>query len=590
MTVTVTTRLGKGSPLSWAEEDANFTNLANVVNNGPIPTDATQVNYLAPYTGAVAETQSVFNSAIVYVEQFGGVADGATDAGAALTTAIAGVPAGTIIRFKGSALGYRFTSAVTINKSCTIEFPIGCPCSTTYVGYLFTLSGVNGVKVTGGKWTLTGAGVKWMTYAANTISNVTVEEVDATGSGTLGDAQEFFSGASGSTLSNIKLIRNRVVSMMVGISLNVDTAGSLTGGEVHGNTITDTVGTSAGQGYGIHHANGSGNSSMLSITDNILLRNQRHDIYITRAGGVTITGNKSKDHRSGVSTGTQAPSITIGRVTNGPIVVANNIIENSRDGCIDVFTDSAYGSAPVSTTSRGVIIKGNIFKNWYTYDAVSIGAPGNPVTEGFPDTVTIADNIFDTDQTVTGSASGPIRYNCGKNIKILGNQASMINIAGATFTNFLTIYGFGESGATNTYNDNLTVTENQFYCTGTGTSRFVRLDTLAYAMGAKMFFENNKLFQAASTNVTFSSSGTVTAPNIQAVGMPIDGINADVLAASDGVRKTVWRTTGQGSPTAGTWAVGDQAWKSDPASLSNPGWVCTAAGTPGTWKAMANLA
>lgn len=37
-------------------------------------------------------------------------------------------------------------------------------------------------------------------------------------------------------------------------------------------------------------------------------------------------------------------------------------------------------------------------------------------------------------------------------------------------------------------------------------------------------------------------------------------------------------------PTAGTWAVGDIVYHSVPASSGFIGWVCTSAGTPGTWK------
>lgn len=38
------------------------------------------------------------------------------------------------------------------------------------------------------------------------------------------------------------------------------------------------------------------------------------------------------------------------------------------------------------------------------------------------------------------------------------------------------------------------------------------------------------------------------------------------------------------APTQGTWAVGDTIWNSAPASGGYMGWVCTTAGTPGTWK------
>jgi hypothetical protein len=37
-------------------------------------------------------------------------------------------------------------------------------------------------------------------------------------------------------------------------------------------------------------------------------------------------------------------------------------------------------------------------------------------------------------------------------------------------------------------------------------------------------------------------------------------------------------------PTTGTWVVGDVVYNSAPASAGYIGWVCTVAGTPGTWK------
>jgi len=49
-------------------------------------------------------------------------------------------------------------------------------------------------------------------------------------------------------------------------------------------------------------------------------------------------------------------------------------------------------------------------------------------------------------------------------------------------------------------------------------------------------------------------------------------------------------TRGASAPAAGTWAVGDICWDTNPAAGATPGWMCTTAGTPGTWKAMANLA
>jgi hypothetical protein len=43
-------------------------------------------------------------------------------------------------------------------------------------------------------------------------------------------------------------------------------------------------------------------------------------------------------------------------------------------------------------------------------------------------------------------------------------------------------------------------------------------------------------------------------------------------------------------PASGSWRAGDQCWNNAPSAGGTPGWVCTTSGTPGTWKAMANLA
>jgi len=46
---------------------------------------------------------------------------------------------------------------------------------------------------------------------------------------------------------------------------------------------------------------------------------------------------------------------------------------------------------------------------------------------------------------------------------------------------------------------------------------------------------------------------------------------------------------GTAAPTAGTWKRGDIVWNTTPSAAGDPGWACVTAGTPGTWKAMANL-
>ena len=50
------------------------------------------------------------------------------------------------------------------------------------------------------------------------------------------------------------------------------------------------------------------------------------------------------------------------------------------------------------------------------------------------------------------------------------------------------------------------------------------------------------------------------------------------------------QVSGAAAPTAGDWKRGDIAWFASPSAGGPPGAICTASGTPGTWKNMANVA
>jgi hypothetical protein len=73
-----------------------------------------------------------------------------------------------------------------------------------------------------------------------------------------------------------------------------------------------------------------------------------------------------------------------------------------------------------------------------------------------------------------------------------------------------------------------------------------------------------------------------TAPMLMEVGVPLD----TALGTIPYLQKQWWGTA---APTTGTWARGDSVLNSTPSAAGPPGWVCTTAGTPGTWKARANL-
>lgn len=56
---------------------------------------------------------------------------------------------------------------------------------------------------------------------------------------------------------------------------------------------------------------------------------------------------------------------------------------------------------------------------------------------------------------------------------------------------------------------------------------------------------------------------------------------------SSGWRREVYGTA---APATGAWRVGEIVWNTAPAAAGNIGWVCTTAGTPGTWKQFGTVA
>lgn len=88
-------------------------------------------------------------------------------------------------------------------------------------------------------------------------------------------------------------------------------------------------------------------------------------------------------------------------------------------------------------------------------------------------------------------------------------------------------------------------------------------------------------------NLSSSSNSALEITNADGsagVGIPATGI----WTVWNGTRKILWSSAA--APASGTWTRGDIAWNAEPSAGGPPGWMCVASGTPGTWKAMANLA
>ena len=144
----------------------------------------------------------------------------------------------------------------------------------------------------------------------------------------------------------------------------------------------------------------------------------------------------------------------------------------------------------------------------------------------------------------------------------------------------------------------LVIRDNTFRSTSAATKmgKGIWLTTTVTLTDAKI--ERNLFQNIISNAVQFDASATIT-------GIMRDNIaDASVGAlyggspwgnfASNGVctphllcnTKGLSELWGTAPPTTGSWLVGDKVWNSNVSQGGSPGWVCIAAGSPGTWRAI----
>lgn len=153
-----------------------------------------------------------------------------------------------------------------------------------------------------------------------------------------------------------------------------------------------------------------------------------------------------------------------------------------------------------------------------------------------------------------------------------------------------TIKAAGNVRPLTSYNaQHTTITACRFEQNGFATNSFV-LDSPHVVLRDNYFYN-------CGANGGFTLSLTVLSVTIcQESGNVLDTCVGAFAASAGGIfvdyQTSTGRRVGRGTaaPVAGTWAVGDTVWNTAPVAAGVPGWMCTTGGTPGTWKAMANLA
>ena len=130
-----------------------------------------------------------------------------------------------------------------------------------------------------------------------------------------------------------------------------------------------------------------------------------------------------------------------------------------------------------------------------------------------------------------------------------------------------TISGFGTADIRLVAGGYTTISNNR--CVSSAATQSMIIDTVT---GPSVAIENNRCVKAI-TLLTIA-----------------DYTDGKLLFSGNVENDTFQATKQSAAPTTGTWRVTDVVMNSAPATGSPAGWVCTVAGTPGTWKPMANLA
>lgn len=122
------------------------------------------------------------------------------------------------------------------------------------------------------------------------------------------------------------------------------------------------------------------------------------------------------------------------------------------------------------------------------------------------------------------------------------------------------------------------------------------VDVTASTSSGIALYLSNQTYTTVSGNVFKSGHTTIISIDGTCTGTRIDKSNIIVGEsnpmnfinnAGTGCIVEMWGTA---APTLLAHQVGDIVWNSAPSAGGTPGWICTTAGTPGTWKAMASVA
>lgn len=496
--------------------------------------DSSQVPYDPPFSGSVVTNVESKLSQIVSVKDFGATGNGTTDDTSAIQAAITNSNSETIIYFPQGT--YKITS--------TLEMPLK-------VSGNFTIDG--NIKwsfkkeiLQQGQITVTGTILLdsvWYSKFMHleSVGDVTIQSSNVTWGtfwndfGTIRCAKLIIDVDQGQSVN-----QNNFSSCKCSGGIHI--RGTNTSGirEAHNNVFVSVDTT----GANMANANGTGyhilNDSNLNQTNTVI------NWYAEISGSCTCAGNWNI---LGDNVDIANPAFIAGR-------------ENYRLGARAQGRQSSYLPIVVNNAAQG-------------------GDWGILKSTGIP-------------TSISGS-SGVLMY---QNAAPDGGWPSWKVTGGSTFQSIDITYALSGStrlsGTAYIYIEGNPSKTVELYSGGvlqtSGASNYVSLGGGWYLFrfsGSSAQYNISSGYTTGTVRIYVTTSSALTSSDFMAIGSYF--ITTETIAPLPS-RSSKVVGYGTAFPTAGVWSQGDICWNTTPSAGGTPGWVCTTAGNPGTWKAMANLA
>jgi hypothetical protein len=313
------------------------------------------------------------------------------------------------------------------------------------------------------------------------------------------------------------------------------------------------------------------------VADNLFI-DLLYTSSVIRIDGTT-TGYAVENNTFFCSTASQQVT-AIEYVAGSNVIIRDNVIRRTSN-----ISDTTLGVLRTGSCTNGSAVVTNIAsgQSQLTSQTTPFVSAGMLVTgSGIPAGTTILSVDSPTQVTLSANYTG-----------ITGTQ-SLVFVA-------VTVDAFIYLQVSST-GSNVVVDNNIIQWTGSDTRTGIA-NTGAIGIGANLGVSSALTKLSVKNNSISGAFAGTTGTSFAAVRLPLSAgdtfyQNNDLSGVTSGTeslnaaivyRRTKREFEGTAAPAAGTYLLGDRVWNSTPAVGQPKSWVCTTAGTPGTWTSEGNL-